>query len=122
VRGYGLKRKLFRASPICLVQDDDFVPAWRQRHLFLRKHLDLVAHYVDASAAATAAAGQKCTGAAHACVGVQTTLLGMASDVVNEMTIRILIYSRVGSAVEQQLLLTRLLMLQLLQLLDPACP
>jgi hypothetical protein len=53
------------ASPICLIQDDDFVPAWRQRHLFLRKHLDLVAHHVYAPAAATAEPPVH-TGAAHA--------------------------------------------------------
>jgi hypothetical protein len=51
----GLMYTMCRGSPICLIQDYDFVPAWRQRHLFLRKHLDLVAHHVYAPAAATAA-------------------------------------------------------------------
>lgn len=36
-------------SPVRLVQDDDLVPPRRQRHLFLRKHLDLIAHDVDAA-------------------------------------------------------------------------
>ncbi len=38
------------AAPVCLVQDDDLVAAGRQCHLLLRKHLDLVAHHINAPA------------------------------------------------------------------------
>lgn len=42
------------SPPVCLVQDDDLVAPQRQRQLLLRKHLDLVAHDVDAPGRARA--------------------------------------------------------------------
>eukprot|EP00955_Chlamydomonas_euryale_P107836 365803-Chlamydomonas_euryale.AAC.14 len=49
---HGAAQRLLRAPchGVCLVQDDDLVAAGRQRDLLLRKHLDLVAHHVNASA------------------------------------------------------------------------
>lgn len=41
---------LLGSAPVCFVQDDNLVSARRQRHLFLCKHLDLVAHHINASA------------------------------------------------------------------------
>ena len=37
-------------APVGFIQDDNFVAARRKRHLLLSKHLDLVAHHVNAPA------------------------------------------------------------------------
>ncbi len=36
--------------PVSLIKDYDLVAAWRQRHLLLSKHFDLVPHNIYASA------------------------------------------------------------------------
>ena len=39
-----------RVLPVCLIQNDNLVPARRQGHLLLSKHLDLVSYHIYASA------------------------------------------------------------------------
>ena len=46
--------------PVSLIQDDDFVAAWREGDLLLGKHLDLVAHYINAPASPTSSALSAC--------------------------------------------------------------
>ena len=36
-------------APVCLIQQNDLVPAWWQSDLFLRKHLDPIPHDIYAS-------------------------------------------------------------------------
>ena len=37
-------------APVSLIKNDDLMAPWRQCHLLLRKHLDLVSHNIYASA------------------------------------------------------------------------
>lgn len=36
-------------TPVCFIQDDDFVPAFWKRNFLLSEHLDFVPYNVDAS-------------------------------------------------------------------------